>query len=51
MRDRLRAVECPSEVIDQIGGWSNASVGRGYGNGFKENVTLIWLRRAMVIDG
>ena len=50
MRDRLRAVECPSEVIDQIGGWSNASVGRGYGNGFKENVTLIWLRRAMVID-
>ena len=51
MRDRLRAVECPSEVIDQIGGWSNASVGRGYGNGFKENETLIWLRRAMVIDG
>ena len=23
MRDRLRAVECPSDLIDQIGGWSN----------------------------
>jgi integrase len=22
MRDRLRAVECPSDVIDQIGGWA-----------------------------
>jgi hypothetical protein len=21
-RDRLRAVECPSEIIDQLGGWS-----------------------------
>ena len=23
MRDRLRAVSCPSEMIDQIGGWSS----------------------------
>jgi uncharacterized protein YcgL (UPF0745 family) len=22
MRDRLRAVECPSDIIDQLGGWS-----------------------------
>ena len=28
MRDRLRAVECPSEMIDQIGGWQTAGVGR-----------------------
>ncbi len=26
-RDRLRAVECPSEVIDQLGGWRFKSVG------------------------
>ena len=26
-RDRLRAVECPSEIIDQMGGWSSSSVG------------------------
>ncbi len=34
MRDRLRAVSCPSEMIDQIGGWSPGKVGEGYGNGF-----------------
>ena len=34
MRDRLRAVQCPSEMIDQIGGWSKRSVGEGYGEGF-----------------
>ena len=31
MRDRLRAVECPAEIIDQIGGWKAAGVGEGYG--------------------
>ncbi len=35
MRDRLRAVSCPSEMIDQIGGWSSAKVGEGYGEGFR----------------
>ena len=34
MRDRLRAVQCPSEMIDQIGGWTTAGVGQGYGQGF-----------------
>jgi len=34
MRDRLRAVNCPTEMIDQIGGWSRKSVGQGYGDGF-----------------
>ena len=33
MRDRLRAVECPSDLIDQIGGWTRVSVGEGYGMG------------------
>ena len=35
MRDRLRAVNCPSEMVDQIGGWSKRSVGEGYGEGFE----------------
>ena len=31
-RDRLRSVECPLELIDQIGGWrSISSGGAGYG--------------------
>ena len=35
MRDRLRAVQCPSGMIDQIGKWFAASVGQRYGDGFK----------------
>jgi integrase len=34
MRDRLRAVECPSDVIDQIGGWLTHGVGNSYGLGY-----------------
>ena len=34
LRDRLRAIECPSDIIDQVGGWATTSVGQGYGLGF-----------------
>ncbi|SDW73907.1 Phage integrase family protein [Albimonas donghaensis] len=35
MRDRLREVGAPMDMIDQIGGWSAArSVGSGYGKGY-----------------
>ena len=34
LRDRLRACECPSDIIDQIGGWATTSVGQGYGSGY-----------------
>lgn len=34
LRDRLRAVNCSSEMIDQIGGWSRDTVGQGYGQGY-----------------
>ena len=34
MRDRLRAVNCPSDMIDQIGRWSSGKVGEGYGDGY-----------------
>jgi hypothetical protein len=30
----MRAVQCPSEMIDQIGGWSSGKTGEGYGRGF-----------------
>lgn len=33
MRDRLRNVYCPSELIDQICGWVPSSVARKYGEG------------------
>ena len=34
LRDRLRAAECPSAIIDAIGGWKTVGVGHGYGDGF-----------------
>ena len=37
-RDRLRAIECPSEIIDQLGGWSLRSIGQGYGKGYELSV-------------
>ena len=31
LRDRLCAVECPSDTIDQIDGWTTTGIGHGYG--------------------
>ena len=45
MRDRLRAVECPSDIIDQIGGWATTSVGQGYGEGYGLEVCAKWVRK------
>ena len=45
MRDRLRAVECASDVIDQIGGWATEGVGQGYGNGHTVEVCFRWVLR------
>jgi integrase len=45
MRDQLRAVECPAEIIDQVGGWVTAGVGRGYGNGYSIEVLGRWMKR------
>jgi hypothetical protein len=33
-RDRLRSVNTPTDMIDQLGGWSMRSVGASYGEGF-----------------
>ena len=33
-RDRLRGVEAPVDLIDQLGGWSVKSVGMSYGDGY-----------------
>jgi integrase len=43
MRDRLRVVECPSDVIDQIGGWHTQGVGNSYGNGYLVDLLRKWL--------
>ena len=43
MRDRLRAVECPKEIINQIDGWSSSDVGERYGEGFSLDNIDKWL--------
>jgi len=43
LRDRLRAVQCPSDMIDQIGGWSTAGVGQSYGEGYELTATIEFL--------
>ena len=45
MRDRLRAVQCPSDILDQIGGWTTAGVGQSYGQGYNLAVLQEWLNK------
>ena len=49
MRDRLRAVECPMDMIDQIGGWRSASsIGNNYGQGYSMEHVEGWFKRIKV---
>jgi integrase len=48
MRDRLRAVECPSDVIDQIGGWLTQGVGNNYGEGYPVNILAKKMAKACI---
>ncbi len=45
LRDRLRYVGCPSEIADQIGGWSNKTVGQSYGNGYRLCGLNFWMQK------
>ena len=38
-RDRLRAIETPSDLIDQLGGWTLRAVGQSYGDGYKLDIS------------
>ena len=45
LRDRLRAVECPSDIIDQIGGWTTTGIGHGYGKGYSLDIMAKWMSK------
>ena len=45
MRDRLRAVQCPADIVDQIGGWTTDGVGQGYGQGYSVEVLKSWMQK------
>ena len=48
-RDRLRAVECPLELIDQIGGWSSiSSAGSSYGAAFNLVHLRSWITQIKI---
>lgn len=46
MRDRLRAVQCPADITDQLGGWTTDGVGQGYGSGYPIDVLQEWMEKA-----
>ena len=43
LRDRLRTVECPSDIVDAIGGWTTEGIGQRYGKGYDLNVKTKWM--------
>ena len=43
LRDRLRAVECSSDIIDAIGGWTTTGTGQRYGLGQPLEVKAKWM--------
>ena len=48
MRDRLRTVECPVEIIDSICGWSRPGTGEAYGSGYQLQTKLNWLQKVVI---
>lgn len=46
MRDWLCAVECPADIVDQIGGRQTDRVGHGYSNFYPLEVLRKWLEPA-----
>ena len=48
-RDRLRARECPLELIDALGGWSSiGTVGVSYGRGYSIDQKRRWLEKIAI---
>ena len=47
-RDRLRVVECPSDIIDSIGGWTTTGIGQRYGSGQPLEVKAKWM--SLLVD-
>jgi integrase len=45
VRDRLREVNAPTDLVDQVGGWALQSIGQGYGDGYKLEQLHEWLSK------
>jgi len=45
LRDRLRAIQCPSDIADAIGGWTTSGVGQTYGSGYNLDIKQKWMEK------
>ena len=45
LRDRLREIQSPSDMIDQIGGWASVGVGESYGEGYSLERRWGWMKQ------
>ena len=45
LRDRLRAVECPSDIIDHIGGGTTTGIGYAYGKSYSVEILAKWMHK------
>ncbi len=45
----FRSVECPMDLIDQIGGWKSvSSIGNSYGKGYSNDGIKSWMYKAKI---
>ena len=47
-RDRLRALEAPVDMIDQLSGWSLKSVGQNNGDGYPLDLLHQWMGKMVI---
>ena len=50
MRDRLRNVEAPADLVDRIGGWKRTGVGESYGKGHDLGLMQKYMEKAVRTD-
>ena len=48
-RDRLRGVNCPSDIIDQLGGWKTHGVGMNYGTGHSIEIKFAFMSKIEIL--
>jgi len=50
LTDRLRAVQCPRDIIDAIGGWTAGSIGEKYGQGYTVDILHEWMSKIVIAE-
>ena len=45
----MRAVEAPTDMIDQLGGWAMKSVGQSYGDGYELKMLQQYIEQLIAV--